>query len=159
MPDKVAKRVFATRSRSIVESLKKANKQIRATKLLLDEPSAKGLILLANDQNFGFTPVQMLSVIARSFQAMSDCHTDCVVYFTPNVYHDLGDDIARTPWVPMYNVGSEEFSSFVNEFGTAWGDYAERFGAPYLTREIGEDLYDRVALAQPVSDLRKRTKR
>jgi hypothetical protein len=156
MPERVAQRVFATRSRSIVEAIKKANKQIRATKHLLNEPGAKGLVLIANDHNYGFTPEQILHVIARAFRAMSDCHTDCVVYFTPNVYHDVGDDIARTIWIPLYNVGREGFADFVNEFGAAWLDHAERLGTPYLTREVGDDLLDKVAKASPVAALRRR---
>jgi hypothetical protein len=155
MPDRVARRLSTIISRSIVEAIDKANKQICSTKQLLGKPDARGLVLIANDRNLGFNPAQMMAVVCKTFGKLVPCHTDCIVYFTPNVYHDLGDGIAHTIWSTVYNVGSEDFADFVNNFGKAWGDHAETLGEPYVYREAGDDLFDKIALAQPIAQFRK----
>jgi len=150
MPDAVRQRLFNVESRSMCSAILKANKQIRATKRLLRMDNARGLVLVANDQNFGFSPRSITKVVCDSFKKMKDCHVDCIVYFTPNVYHDMGDDIARTVWIPIYNVGSEDFGDFVNELGFKWHDFTEQFGEPYISREVGDDLFDQLVSGHPI---------
>ncbi|ODR98505.1 hypothetical protein AUC68_08760 [Methyloceanibacter methanicus] len=156
VPDRVARRLASIRARSIVDAIKKANKQIGSTKQILDKQNAEGLVLLANDRNLGFDPRQMMAIICKAFPQLSPCHTDCVVYFTPNVYHDRGDGIAYTLWTPIYNVGSEDFSDFVNAIGAAWGDYAEALGDSYLVRETGgEELFAQYSASEPIAKFKK----
>lgn len=150
MPNAVAERLFNVESRSMFSAILKANKQIRATKRLLGMDNARGLVLIANDQNFGSGPKSMTKIVCDSFNKMKDCHVDCIVYFTPNVYHDMGDDIARTLWIPIYNVGSEDFGDFINELGFKWHDFVEQFGEPFVSREVGDDLFDLLISGQPI---------
>jgi len=131
---KILRHAHAKKIRTVVEAIKKANKQIRASKLILERPNARGLIALANDNNYGLTPSEAMSAVVKAFNNISDCHCDCVVYFTPNVLHDIGDKVAYNLWIPLYNVGSEIFSTFVNEFGTAWGDYVHNNIEPLISR-------------------------
>ena len=157
VPHRIAQHIFNKKIRTVVEALKKANKQIRSTKLLLGIPRARGLIALANDNNFGLAPKEAMSALVKAFRSMEDCHTDCIVYFTPNVFHDMGDGIAHTLWFPLYNVGSEPFGDFVNEFGTSWGDYLHANVQPILSRRKGDnqELNESVFSSRLIPQLRK----
>lgn len=141
MPDRVAARLQRQIANPLRQALRKANKQIAATKHHLGVQGAFGLAVFANDGNFGLTPAGVLRILSRAALGLSQCHVDGFVYTTPNVYHDTGDDIARSVWVPLYAEGKEALAEFVNPFGTAWIDYAEQFGEPYLERWKGEE-YD-----------------
>ena len=152
VPEEVLRRTFAMEKRPIVQAFEKANKQIRSTKLLLNRPNARGLVLIANDDNRQFSPAEMLSIICDAFAQLRDCHVDGVVYFTPNVYHTNGvDDIAQTLWTPVYNIGSEEFGDFVNPLGRAWFDHFERTGKPFIERTEADGL-DEIARSRPITE-------
>lgn len=155
MPRKVAARIFSMSKRIIVQAIEKANKQIRSTRGILGTNDSKGLVLLANDSNFGFSHAQMIGIIANSFANLKVKHIDYIVYFTPNVYHDTGDDIAKQFWTPVYNVGSEDFGDFVNPLGKAWLDYVDQIGDPAIEREAGDDLFEKYADATPIMQFRR----
>jgi hypothetical protein len=152
VPKEVLLRTFAMEKRPIVQAFEKADKQIRSTKSLLKCPKARGLVLIANDGNHQFSPAEMLSILCAAFAQFRDCHVDCVVYLTPNVYHTNGkDDIARSLWTPVYNIGSEDFGDFVNDIGRAWFDYFEKTGKPFLERVEAEGL-DEMAQSRPITE-------
>ena len=157
MPSDVAKRLLAMEARSLIEALKKADKQIQATKRVLNRPNARGLVLVANDNNYGVNPGLAASAVCNAFRTLErrDHSTDAIVYLSPNVYHDDGTVIAKTVWIPIYNVGSEHFADFVNELGTRWGDYCEQFGEPYLERKIGPDLLTEIVDARPMGAFKR----
>ncbi|VVT23345.1 hypothetical protein [Rhizobium sp. EC-SD404] len=141
MPERVAGRIRQQIANPLRQALRKANRQIAATKHHLNIPDAFGLAVFANDNNFGLTPANALSILGNAALGLSNCHVDGFVYMTPNVYHHTGDDIARSVWVPLYSEGKESLADFVNSFGNAWIDYAEQFGEPYLERWKGDE-YD-----------------
>lgn len=141
MPENVAKRLRNQAKRPIVKALEKANKQIRSTKILLERPRAWGLALIANDNNFGISPAYALEILSNGALNIKDRHIDGIVYFTPNVYHNSGEDIARQYWIPVYEAGREEFSDlFVNDLGRAWLDHLEKVRGPSIERFEGPEL-------------------
>lgn len=130
--------------------MRKANKQIAATKRHLGVDSAHGLAIFANDSNLGLKPREALSILSDAALKLSECHVDGFVYTTPNVYHHTGDDIARSIWVPLYAEGKEALGDFVNPLGAAWIDYAEKLGDPYVERWQGDDYDPDLLMGKPI---------
>lgn len=150
MPAPVAARLQQQIANPLRQALRKANKQIAATKHHLKMPDAFGLAVFANDKNFGLTPKSALSILSRAALGLSQCHIDGFVYTTPNVYHDTGENIAQSIWIPLYAEGRESLADFVNSLGTAWFDYTEKLGEPYLERWKGDDYRTDILSAKPI---------
>jgi hypothetical protein len=140
LPDDVNRRVFATVSRPIMDCIRKANKQIISSRRLLQKPDARGLILIANSGNFGFPPMQLMNVVLKGFERLTDCTNDGIVYFTPNVYHDVGDGVPYELWVPIANENGDNLQKFIDDFGSAWFDYRESNGQPSISRKANSDF-------------------
>lgn len=140
LPDDVNKRVFSTISRPIIDAVRKANKQIISSRRLLGRPEAKGLILVANSGNFGFPPVQLMNVVLKGFERLNDSNKDGIVYFTPNVYHDVGDGVPYEIWVPIANEHGDELQQFIDSLGKAWFDYRENTGQLSVSRKENSDF-------------------
>ncbi|OJU33054.1 MAG: hypothetical protein BGN94_06525 [Rhizobiales bacterium 68-8] len=155
MPERVQARLRQQIANPLRQALRKANKQIAATKRQLRVPGAYGLALFANDSNFALTPDDALSILSSAALGLTECHVDGFVYMTPNVYHDTGDDIARSFWIPLYAEGKEALSDFVNPFGAAWIDYAEKLGAPYSERWAGDEYEPALLNARPIESFRR----
>lgn len=153
-PQDVRKRMFNLAKRPVVEAIKYANKQVRSTKILLGRNDAKGLLLLANDNNYGFTPAQFLSVISTAFANIENPHLDAIVFLTPNVQYDDKTGILQSYWIPIYNVGSEAFSDFVNDLGRAWGEYTEDLhgSSDFRTEQdhMSKELFEATPVRRPV---------
>lgn len=158
MPERVAARLRQQIANPLRQALRKANKQIAATKHHLKIPDAFGLAVFANDNNFGLTPADALAILSNAALGLSECHVDGFVYTSPNVYHHIGDDIAWSVWVPLYAEGKELLADFVNPLGTAWGDYAEQFGEPYLERWTGDECDAGFLNGKPIERLRRSRK-
>jgi hypothetical protein len=143
-PDAVGQDMLNRLRRPIVEAVKKANKQIRASKRFFDRASACGVVLVANSANYGLSPAGMLSVIGGAAARLDDNHVDAAVYFTPNVYHDIdGSDIAYQVWTPSYRdeQGIDQLVEFVNDLGRKWGDFVEAAtGDHFLERTETPDI-------------------
>lgn len=76
-----------------VNVLKKANMQIKGTKKHLNEPNAKGFLLLVNDGDYMFPPGMMAHLLARSMKEQhKSIHS--VVYFSVN-------EFVTAPGVPL----------------------------------------------------------
>jgi hypothetical protein len=164
MPAEVSRNVFSKMRRSVREASKKANKQIRSTKALLHCPDARGLLLVANDNNYGLSPQLLVGTIAETLLKLEDSHVDGFVYFTPNVYHEVEEYAARgiavELWIPVYKPGSESMSDFVNALGSAWGDFNEANGDPYLMRgEVNSDQEGEylIAKSKPIERFKKKS--
>lgn len=140
MPDDVNRRVFSTISRPIIDCVRKANKQIISTRRLIGKPDAKGLILIANSGNFGFPPAQLMNVVLKGFVRLTEREKDSIVYFTPNVYHDLGDGVPYELWVPIANDKDDELQVFIDAIGKAWFDFRENVGQPSVLRKENSDF-------------------
>lgn len=158
MPERVAARLRQQIANPVRQAMRKANKQIAATKHHLKIPDAFGLAVFANDNNFGLTPADALAILSDAALGLSECNVDGFVYMTPNVYHHTGDDIARSVWVPLYAEGKEALGDFVNPFGTAWINYAEQFGEPYLERWKGDEYNTDFLTGTPIERFRRNRK-
>jgi hypothetical protein len=127
MPVTVRAKLFHWMRDAIRTVIKGGNRQIRSSKRELGRPDAKGLLLVANDHNYGFGPEGMLAVISDAVARLDNSHVDAVVYFTPNVFHRKPDsDVAWMLWDPIYrDMDDVLLSEFVNDMGRKWGDHLE----------------------------------
>ncbi|TJV41885.1 MAG: hypothetical protein E5Y02_16545 [Mesorhizobium sp.] len=73
LPERVARRVASMMRRPIERAAEHANKQIRATKSLLGK-DCRGLLLLANDNNYGFDPIQVCAILAKFLLRLQGSH-------------------------------------------------------------------------------------
>lgn len=64
-------------------TVRKANTQIKETKKHFNAPTAKGLLLLANDGNLGFTPDMVAHLLARMLKN-SYSSINSIIYFSAN---------------------------------------------------------------------------
>jgi hypothetical protein len=72
----------------VQNSIRKANRQIKKTKIDLNLPDAKGVILCANEGNYAHFPTDFLTIVSRLFNPKRKQYTstDSVEYFsTPGV--------------------------------------------------------------------------
>ncbi len=95
------------------------------------------MLLVANDNNYGFEPETMSAVISDAVACLGDNHIDAVVYFTPNVFHRIpGSDVAWIIWEPSYRDETETgLSEFVNDMGRRWHDHLQATtGDPFVER-------------------------
>lgn len=155
LPERAANHLNGKIKRPIAKAVEHANKQIKQTKVTLGKPDAAGLLLVANDNNYGFDAIQMASLISEILLKLNESHIDGFVYFSPNVYHSDPNHpgIAMNPWVPLYKEGSENLADFVNPFGRAWGDFFEQFGAPYLHRSESDE-YNKILGLKPIQEFK-----
>ncbi len=99
MPDAVRAKLLHWLRDSIRSVVKRANRQLRASKEEIGRIDASGLLLIANDNNYGFAPEAMVAVIGDAVACLNDNHVDALVYFTPNVFHRRADsDVAWILW-------------------------------------------------------------
>jgi len=159
MPDVVKAKLVHWLRDSIRSVVKGANRQIRASKT--QTGGALGLLLIANDHNYGFGPEGMLAVIGDAAARLPDNHIDAFVYFTPNVFHrKTGSDVAWVLWRPQYKTKSASslMSEFINDMGRTWNDYTVTItGDPFVEREEREQTDN--SLFQPIRRLGKRNER
>jgi hypothetical protein len=158
VPDKVRAKLFDWLRDAIRGVVKAGNRQIRASKRELCKSDAKGVLLIANDNNYGFGPEAMIGIISDAAALLNDSHVDAVVYFTPDVFHRLSNsDVAWIIWEPRYRDETDVLlSQFVNDLGRKWHDHLEAVtGDPYVERQeldVGE-AQEFTAAAQAVRSL------
>ncbi len=74
--------------------LKKANRQIRQSKIEYDMPEAKGLLLLANDGNHSLEAKNVLYILIRLLNSPTQFpFINTILYFTPTYRHDFQMEI------------------------------------------------------------------
>jgi hypothetical protein len=125
--------------------IRKANRQIRSTKGSEALPTAKGILLVANDGNFLHTdPLDYLNLMAIVFKKRGPNgeprfpHIDGVVYFSYRV------PIRGEPfpfWVPAHLKPDERVLSFQEKLRIGWFSYvAKTNGVPVneILRKVGE---------------------
>jgi hypothetical protein len=154
MPDAVRAKLFHWLRDAIRTVVKGGNRQIRATKHEIMRMDAKGLLLIANDNNYGFGPEAMLDVISDAAARLDDSHVDAVVYFTPNVFHrHPGSDVAWMIWDPRYRDETDtQLSEFVNDMGRRWHDHLAVVTGDLLVERHERPHFDR-SVMQPVRRL------
>jgi hypothetical protein len=117
--------------------VKAGNRQLRQSKRDLKRADAKGVLLIANDNHYGFAPDALLALISDGVALLKDNHVDALVYFTPNVFHRReGSDVAWVLWEPRYRDDTDDgLAEFVNDLGRKWNDYTEVLtGDPFVER-------------------------
>lgn len=115
--------------------LKKANRQLRDTKLHFNIETPTGILLLVND---GFTALgpRLLQGLVSSLLLQSYSSIDCFVYLTVNRYVEVvGSDTPRLLWAPTYSDrASDSLVHFVDDLGRQWFDFLEERIGPFTTR-------------------------
>lgn len=134
-PKEYRRDMLSLARRQIEGTVRTANKQIQATKEVLNIPDARGLVLLANDGNYFLEPMQAFYLIIQvMIEHFMDCSIDGFVYFSVNVAaEDPRTDRELMFWMPSYNKEDDvELSSFVNRLGADWNSF--------YSRKIGQDV-------------------
>ncbi|HEY5533835.1 MAG TPA: hypothetical protein VIL99_02685 [Ignavibacteria bacterium] len=127
---KIVRRAFETH-------VKKAQKQIRATKIMLNSPNAKGIILLCNDGYYSLDPSLMFGFLCELMQDnfKKSNEIDAVVYFTVNIpSKDDTDKYELMVWIPAYKTDNSPLGNFVNNLGKKWWKFYKK--------KIGEENLD-----------------
>lgn len=121
-----------------------ANKQIIATKSLLNIPNAKGLLLLCNDGNYFLSPLQFVALICDVMQKKyMESDIDGFVYFTVNqISRSPDDEIDHRIWYPVYRKEEDPLGDFVNELGSSFNDiyYPKVTGIPDVHRFVTDNV-------------------
>lgn len=126
LPEEVVWKMATAFRRRIEKITRKAEKQIESTKQSHDMTNARGLLLIANDNNYLFSHPQKLELIsdvfARHFE--ESCITG-FVFFSPNVPMRIPNSLREWhPWTPLYSKRADgRFVAFVNDLGHHWGKY------------------------------------
>jgi hypothetical protein len=111
--------------------IKKADGQIRETKILLQMPDAKGLLLLASDGNEDLQPNDVWTLVWRTLNKKKEdgspqySHIEAVVYFTPrmSVRAQRGGSLATCWFRGLRQVDDAELNGLLPALRDAWTDY------------------------------------
>jgi len=123
----------------IARIAKKANKQIKSTKLHLALQDHSGVWLLVNDNLRELAPKPMLHTLCRILNGSSKS-VDACIYLTNHYVITPGDDYARVLWAPLYRAHDPgELKDFVDWLGRAWFDFAIGLGDPFDDRLETDD--------------------
>ncbi len=127
--------------RTIETAIKKGNKQIKSTKIILEQVDAKSLIFICNDGNHALHPQNMFAIICKLMEDnFSDSEIDGIVYFTVNsasIHQEENREYIY--WMPVYKVNNSSLGAFVNRLGKQWWDFykkkinEELLSTPHLT--------------------------
>lgn len=154
IPLKAKQRLQSSTQNAMRNALRKANKQLRSTKSFIRKDSSC-LLIVANDRDKLFGPIEALKCLAGMALNLSDCHVDGIVYTTPNVFYDDGSGLAKQYWAPVYDEGKEQLGDFVNPLGSAWLDYlGEVVGEPAEKTQV-DSLQQSDISARPIRNLSK----
>jgi len=157
IPDRVREKLVHWLREALRGVVKTGNRQVRQSKRDLGRVDAKGILLIANDNNYGFTPAVLVGLIGDAAARLEDNHLNAIVYFTPNVFHRKeGSDVAWVLWEPRYRDDmDDQLSDFVNDLGRKWNDYTAAItGDPFVDRE--EVVSSNVSKMQVVRRFRRR---
>lgn len=111
--------------RRIEKITRKAERQIAATRVTYDMPSASGLLLIANDNNYLFSYPQKHQLISDVFaRHFEDSCIKGFVFFTPNVPMSVPGSLREWhPWTTSYSHGADDsLVAFVDDLGRRWQD-------------------------------------
>jgi hypothetical protein len=112
--------------------IRKANRQIRSTKQSLNCPSAKGLLLIANDGNLLYTnPTDYMILVSLALAKKTTTgerqypHIFCVVYFS---YRIASRDEGMPFWISgdVEPKGSSSMHAILERLRLGWLSYIER---------------------------------
>lgn len=120
--------------------LKKANVQIRETKIHFKISEPRGVLILVND---GFTKLEPYLVRALACDVLKHSFSsiDCLVYMTVNTYVVVPDsNEPKLLWMPAYSDrADDQLVAFVDDLGRRWFDFLEREIGPFTSRTETQD--------------------
>lgn len=121
---------------NISRVIKKANRQIRNTKLFFGYKISSGVLLFVNDGFTGITP-DLVQALVSDILRTSYSSIDCCIYLTVNRYIEIpNSDVPKLIWWPVYSDRAAEFLvEFINNLGRKWFDYLENNIGPFTKRE------------------------
>lgn len=123
--------------------LKKANRQLRETKIHFGVTSETGLLLLVND---GFTSISPYFVRAQISELLLHSYSSisCCIYMTVNRYVEFpGDPEPKLLWVTAYSdTAPDSLIEFVDNLGRGWFKYLESKLGPFTSRSEVSGLDD-----------------
>jgi hypothetical protein len=155
LPHKVDIRLRNVTGNALRNALKKANRQLRASKKLQGLGDCRGILIVANDADLGFNPVQSLHFLADSALKLSHCETDAIIYTTPNTFYDDADDQPNQYWIPTYAEGRESLGDFVNPLGEAWLRFVGHVTGDVVSYTMEDSITDEMMHARPIHELKK----
>jgi hypothetical protein len=153
---------LATVFRKRIEKItRKAEKQVAATKLSYEMPTASGLILIANDNNYLFSYPQKHQLISDVFAR--HFNNSCIkgfVFFTPNVPVRIPNSLREWhPWTTAYSsTATDDFVAFVDDLGHQWQQLffsEEKYRSPQIKTSDREFFWGWMANARNI-DVRKK---
>lgn len=121
--------------RSIRDAIKKSNKQLEQTKILLDMPDAHTITFVANDIDMSTPLAVILKSIASTYNGLRNNNIEYLIYFTPNVFYELPDDpgTSTSLWFPLSLVTPSPIEDFMSELRDSWLLYYQKVFASYQT--------------------------
>jgi len=133
-PKEYRRDMLSLARRQIETAVRKANKQIQATKDALNIPDARGLVLIANDGNYFLEPMQGFHLIIQvMLEHFRECAIDGFVYFSVNVAaQDPRTNRELMFWMPSYSQEGGDLPDFVNQLGADWNIF--------YSKKIGQDV-------------------
>jgi hypothetical protein len=112
--------------------LKKANRQIKATKSHFGWTQAQGVLFFVND---GFRSLEPHFVRALVANLLSSSYSsiNCFVYMTVNTYVEVpGSDYAHLLWIPSYSDRAPDaLVATIDSLGEKWFGYLEGLIGPF----------------------------
>lgn len=150
-PEDVSEALFSKTFRSMRQSVSKAYKQIQSSRALLQNPEAKGLILIANIAAHEFAPIHVMAEIVKEINRIGTLENTAVVFFSHGVYYDFGNNNPKEIWCPIDNTGGESLQQFIDELGTAWFDFCDKQDSRPRSHITDSD-FSAIASAKPIKE-------
>ncbi len=129
IPEECLVEIYKLTRETFQTILKKAHKQLAATKEAIGDDKTYKVLLLCNDGNYFLSADQIILLVHSMLYERKDImHIDCTIYFTVNqvtMFHP--GDLDRHVWVPGYDDidNSPGLQDFVNDLGRKWWKFLE----------------------------------
>jgi hypothetical protein len=134
--------------RPIKRVLESANRQIKATKQILNFPAAKGVLLLVNE-GVSLAPPELMYLIHQVLKSRKEDNTpifssiDWIALFSVNRPMRLTTEQRLSHyWLPAYRETSDPKShNFLERFQERWNQHhAKLVGIPFEIKRLGSNL-------------------
>lgn len=142
-PVRCQQEMYAVYSVPVKRRITKANRQIRETRAYLNQPKAKGLLLLANDGNMALEPAALTHILfttlAREFTAI-----DSFIFFTANYWvRSTHTDKQTLLWTSGYFDETRTVSEdFIRVLFEGWSSYVEKMQSVSIEKIYTDSMED-----------------
>jgi hypothetical protein len=144
LPEECAYRWINLVKPKIEQHVRKASKQIKSTKNLLNMPDAKGLLIAVHDGNYGLEPEAAINLISRCLKGKQHSHIDWVVYFCANMPAGVPNDGRNVrPFISAPRYQPSDFpKELTDKFYATWTEYEEQFYGMKIETVKAKELED-----------------